>query len=110
MAENTFLRWVVLGALWGLTYALVAGKAHWTWGVLYGLGMGGLALLGTWFAPHGLLLLPSLTLTGVAGWLAGAALYGAVLGALNEALQPDVHHGGKIIFLRDYQARVGQRK
>lgn len=110
MAENTFLRWVVMGALWGLAYALVAGKAHWAWGLFYGLSMGTAFLAAAFMAPHGAMLLPPLTLAGVAGWLAGTALYGAVLGALNQALQPDVRFGGKIIFLRDYQARVGQRK
>ena len=110
MAQNTFLRWGVMGALWGLAYALVAGKAHWGWGVGYGLAMGTITLAAAWLAPHGALLLQAPSLAGVAGWFAGAAIYGVVLGALNEALQPDTCRNAKIIFLRDYQARGGQRK
>lgn len=110
LAQNTFIRWVVMGAMWGLAYALVAGKAQWAYGLGFGLALGTLTLAAASLAPFGSALLPPLTMAGVAGWLGGAAFFGAALGLLNEALQPDVRYGGKIIFLRDYQAKVHQRK
>jgi hypothetical protein len=110
MAENTFIRWVVLGALWGLAYGLVAGKASWAYGVATGLWLGGVTLLASWIAPNGSLFGPAMTIVGTVSWLVGAGIFGAVMGGLNEALQPDTRFSGKIIFLRDYQTRVHQRK
>jgi hypothetical protein len=110
MAETTFVRWIVFGALWGMAYGLIAGKAHWAYGLATGLALGVLTLAAAFLAPLGAAVLPPLTLMGVAGWIVGMGLFGAVMGALNEVLQPDSRHGAKIIFLRDYQTRVHSRK
>lgn len=96
--------WLATGALWGMTYALVAGKAHWAWGVVYGAALWVTVLAMALLLPHGTAVVASLGFGRAALLLAGHLTFGAVLGALNMALQPVPPLNGKIVFLRDYAA------
>lgn len=104
-----FNHWLATAALWGLAYGLVAGKARWYYGLAFSLGLWAVVSVVALVLPEPWVLLPSRSLATF-GWLLAAHLvYGAVLGGFNEALSPDARRSAKIIFLRDYQARVKER-
>lgn len=106
---SLFHHWVTFGALWGMAYGLVAGKARWTYGALFGLAMWANVATFALFVPFGGPFVPGATATAMAIMLLGFCLFGAVLGLVNQRLQPEERPRGKIIFLRDYQ-RVRNRK
>lgn len=105
-----FGHWFGTGALWGMAYALVAGRARWYYGPAYGAIVWGLVALFATRLPGGHLILPGTSFGMLAVLLAGHLVYGAVLGAVNQAAQPDERLGGKIIFLRDHKPRVKSRR
>lgn len=105
-----FNQWFLTGALWGTAYGLLAGKARWGYGLLFSALFWSVGALAAAFAPAGWVLLPRPTWPLLIGLLGAHAVYGAVLGTLNERWQAEPYHGAKIIFLRDYQARVRERR
>lgn len=107
VAPALVLHWLALGALWGLTYAMVAGRAHWAWGMAYGLALWTTGLAMAVFLPHGAMIVPALDAGRVSLLLIGHLLFGAVLGGVNEWLQPPAPFNAKIVFLRDF---VSQRQ
>lgn len=100
--------WIATGALWGMAYGLLWGKTRWTFGPLFACALWGVSGFFALVLPGPLI--PHVTPGALFAMLISLVAYGVVLGALNEALQPEPIGKGKIIFLRDYQARVKQRK
>lgn len=100
--------WLGAAVAWTLAYAVVAGKARWYYGLAWSGLIWALVAAMTVLLPQGSQVCAP---TSVAlGALLGVHLaFGAVLGALNELLQPETRGQGKIIFLRDYMARVKER-
>ncbi len=96
--------WLATGALWGMTYALVAGKAHWGWGLVYGAALWVTVLAMALVLPLGSAVIAALDFGRAALLLAGHLTFGAVLGAANMVLQPLPPLNAKIVFLRDYAA------
>lgn len=105
-----FNHWVVAGALWGMAYTLLAGKARWYYGVAYGIGLWALVGLVALVAPQPGMLLSAVSWDAFASLLVGHMIFGTVLGLLSDALVPDARRSAKIIFLRDYQSRVKERQ
>lgn len=95
-------------AVWGLAYAVVAGKARWYFGVAWGVILWASVAFMAAVLPQGAVILPA-TLPVLGALLLVHGLYGAAIGGLNEVLQPEPRGQGKIIFLRDYQQKVRQR-
>ncbi|MEB3329139.1 MAG: hypothetical protein VKQ33_07905 [Candidatus Sericytochromatia bacterium] len=83
------------GGLGGMAFATIAGRAHWLWGAAFGLAQGGLLWL---VAPGATSAAPGST--GLAWHLA----FGALLGWLNQRLQPSPPGNVKIIFFHDYRS------
>lgn len=104
-----FHHWVTFGALWGMAYGLVAGKARWFYGAIFGLALWANVATFALFVPFGGPFVPGATATAMAILLAGFCLFGAVVGLVNQRLQPEERPRGKIVFLRDYQ-RVRNRR
>lgn len=96
--------WLATGALWGMTYALVAGKAHWAWGLVYGAALWVTVIAMAGLLPHGTALVASLDFGRAALLWSGHLIFGAVLGAVNMALQPAPPLNAKIVFMRDFAA------
>ncbi|MFP5501911.1 MAG: hypothetical protein ACLGIN_05425 [Candidatus Sericytochromatia bacterium] len=105
-----FHHWITMGALWGAAYALVAGKARWLWGVVFGLAMWANAVTFSLFLPFGGPFVPGAGPAAMTMLLIGTLIFGTVLGLLNARFQPVDRYHGKIVFLRDYQARVRSRR
>lgn len=99
------LHWLGLGALWGMTYALFAGRAHWAWGLVFGVALWTTGLAMAAFLPNGAIVVPALDAGRAALLLAGHLLFGAMLGGVNQLLQPAPPFNAKIVFLRDYVAQ-----
>ena len=102
--------WVATAALWGMAFSLVAGKARWGYGLAYGLAIALVALGIAWTFAPGPWWLPELTWAAIGSLVVGHAIFGALLGFFNEQFQPETRSAGKIIFLRDYQTRVRERR
>jgi hypothetical protein len=96
--------WLATGAFWGMTYALVAGRAHWGWGVVYGAALWATVVGVALGLPHGTAVVTALDLGRASLLLVGHVAFGAVLGAVNQVLQPEPPLNAKIVFLRDYVA------
>jgi hypothetical protein len=94
---------VTLG--WGLSYALLAGKARWYYGLLWGSLLWGV-VVGLALLPQGQVVLP---MNGLFTLMGAHLAFGLVTGLLNERIQPSPRGQGKVIFLRDYAARARQR-
>lgn len=97
--------WLATGALWGMAYALVAGKAHWAWGVVYGAALWTTVLAMSLLLPQGAAVVGSLDFGRACLLLTGHLAFGAILGAVNQAIQPVAPVNAKIVFLRDYAAQ-----
>ncbi|MDB5101818.1 MAG: hypothetical protein JWM80_6239 [Cyanobacteria bacterium RYN_339] len=95
-------------AVWGLGYAVLAGKARWYFGVAWAALIWGVIALMAALLPEGARILPATPLV-LLTLLAAHVMYGVAIGALNEVLQPAARGQGKIIFLRDYQQKIKQR-
>lgn len=104
------LHWLGLGACWGMTYALVAGRAHWAWGLVFGAALWSSGVAMALFLPNGSIVVPALDLGRAGLLLAGHLVFGGVLGALNAAMQPPPPFNAKIVFLRDYVAYKEQAR
>jgi hypothetical protein len=100
--------WLGAAAAWGLAFALLTGKARWYFGPVWGALMWGLLVVMALLLPRGHLILATPTVGPLVALLAVHLIYGLVIGALNELLQPQLRGKGKIVFLRDYVARVKQ--
>jgi hypothetical protein len=105
-----FYQGVLTGALWGMAYGLFLGKVRWVAGLVFGVALWSAAVTFALFVPFGGPFLPGMTPGASLALLAAYAVYGTVLGVLSECWQRDLRSNGKIIFLRDYQAKVGTRK
>lgn len=105
-----FYQGILTGALWGMAYGLFFGKVRWTMGLLFGVALWSAAITFALFVPFGGPFVPGMTPGASLALLAAYAVYGTVLGILNERWQRDLRSNGKIIFLREYQARVSNRK
>jgi hypothetical protein len=79
------------GALGGMAFATVAGRAHWLWGLAFGLAQGFLLWL---LAPA-----PPSAPAGMAWHL----VFGVLLGWLNQRIQPPPPGSVKILFFHDYR-------
>lgn len=97
--------WLATGALWGMTYALIAGKAHWAWGVVYGAALWATVLGMALLLPQGTAVVTALDAGRASLLLAGHLAFGAILGLVNQYIQPAAPTNAKIVFLRDYQAQ-----
>ncbi|MEB3223696.1 MAG: hypothetical protein VKS61_16600 [Candidatus Sericytochromatia bacterium] len=84
------------GALAGMAFATVAGRAHWLWGLAFGAAQGAVVWeLGA---------TPASSAVGLAWHL----VYGAALGWLNQRVQPPPPASAKILFFRDYKPQRGR--
>lgn len=110
LAKAYFYQGVLTGALWGMAYGLFFGQVRWTFGLLFGVALWSAAVTFALFVPFGGPFVPGMTAGASLALLAAYVVYGTVLGALNERWQRDLRSNGKIIFLREYQARVSSRK
>lgn len=90
--------WWVGGAFIGISFALIAGKAHWAWGLIY-------CALWTWVLEtfHGQPA-PLETMQPLPA-VAAAITMGLSLGLINQWLQPATLPASKIISLQDYKPR-----
>lgn len=105
-----FYQGVLTGALWGMAYGLFLGKVRWTFGLIFGVALWSAAVTFALFVPFGGPFVPGMTPGASLALLAAYVVYGSILGVLNERWQRDLRSNGKIIFLREYQARVSNRK
>lgn len=96
--------WLATGAFWGMTYALVAGKAHWAWGMVWGAALWATVLGMSLLLPQGTAVVAALDLGRASLLLVGHLAFGAILGAVNQGMQPAAPVNAKIVFLRDYAA------
>jgi hypothetical protein len=94
--------------VWGLAYAVIAGKARWYFGVAWAALIWLPIALMAAVLPLGASILPANPLV-LLGLLAAHVAYGTAIGGINQLLQPETRGQGKIIFLRDYQQSVRQR-
>lgn len=97
--------WLATGALWGMAYALVAGKAHWAWGMVYGAALWVTVLAMALVLPQGSAVVAAVDGGRASLLLVGHLMFGAVLGFVNMKVQPEQPLNAKIVFLRDYAAQ-----
>lgn len=110
LVKAYFYQGVLTGALWGMAYGLFLGKVRWTVGVLFGVALWSAAVTFALFVPFGGPFVPGMSAGAALALLAAYVVYGTVLGLVSERWQRDLRSNGKIIFLRDYQAKVSGRK
>jgi hypothetical protein len=96
-------------AAWGLAYSILTGKATWFYGLVWSVLIWWLLTLMAVLLPSGQVFLATPVFGRFAALFSVHVIFGMVIGAMNQFLQPEPRGQGKIVFLRDYVAKVKHR-